>query len=197
MWLASGKKAIGSGSAAAPAALQEVDKSSLSHRQPPTGHSCRPLLHASPREGFFVLGQEKSGSFGKGVFQKNPRAHNWHFRLPLPPPKTPPAKTRYFMGMRFSCRSEQIPRAHNVGTAIPALEIWPDKLRTLAILSLFKNVHFLETQEILEMLERPENVENKGQCDHILENLEILFLEILEIPPAKRPLCNDAISVPN
>ena len=43
--------------------------------------------------------------------------------------------------------------------------------------------------EIFEILENPQTVENKGESDHfleILENSEIL--EILEIPPAKRPL---------
>ena len=46
----------------------------------------------------------------------------------------------------------------------------------------FRKVHFLE------ILENPQTVENKGESDHfleILENLEIL--EILEIPPVKRP----------
>ena len=57
---------------------------------------------------------------------------------------------------------------------------------------LFRKVHFLEileNSEILEILEDPQTVENKGESDHfleILENLEIL--EILEIPPVKRPL---------
>ena len=57
---------------------------------------------------------------------------------------------------------------------------------------LFRRVHFLgilENLEILEILENPQTVENKGDSDHfleILENLEIL--EILEISPAKRPL---------
>ena len=51
---------------------------------------------------------------------------------------------------------------------------------------LFRKVHLLE---ILENLENPQTVENKGESDHfleILENLEIL--EILEIPPVKRPV---------
>ena len=54
---------------------------------------------------------------------------------------------------------------------------------------LFRKVHFLENAEILEILENPQTVENKGESDHfleILENLEIL--EILEIPPVERPL---------
>ena len=57
---------------------------------------------------------------------------------------------------------------------------------------LFIKVDFLEILEnvgILEILEKPQTVENKGESNHfleILENLEIL--EILEIPPMKRPL---------
>ena len=45
---------------------------------------------------------------------------------------------------------------------------------------LFRKVHFLE------ILENPQTVENKGECDHPLEILE--NLEILEIPPVKGPL---------
>ena len=48
---------------------------------------------------------------------------------------------------------------------------------------LFRNVHFLvilENLEILEIIENAQTVENKGELDH--------FLEILEIPPVKRPL---------
>ena len=37
-----------------------------------------------------------------------------------------------------------------------------------------------------ENITYPEIVENKGESDHVLENLEIL--EILQIPPVKRPL---------
>ena len=47
-------------------------------------------------------------------------------------------------------------------------------------------IHFLEmleNLEIVEILENPQTVENKGESDHYLENLEIL-----EIPPVKRPL---------
>ena len=46
----------------------------------------------------------------------------------------------------------------------------------------FRKVHFLETLEnleILEFLENPQTVENKGESDHFLEILE--NLEILEI----------------
>ena len=48
---------------------------------------------------------------------------------------------------------------------------------------LYRNVHFLEileNLEILEILESSRSVENKGESDHCLE--------ILEIPPVKRPL---------
>ena len=54
---------------------------------------------------------------------------------------------------------------------------------------LFRKAHFLkivENVEILEILENPRTVENKGESDHFLEILE--NLEILEIPPVKRPL---------
>ena len=54
---------------------------------------------------------------------------------------------------------------------------------------LFRKVHFLEIREsleILEILENPQTVENKGECEHFLEILEIL--KTLEIPPAKRSL---------
>ena len=51
---------------------------------------------------------------------------------------------------------------------------------------LFGKVHFLENSEIREILENPKTVENKGEADHCLEILE--NLEILEIPPVKRPL---------
>ena len=50
----------------------------------------------------------------------------------------------------------------------------------------FKNVPFLEVLEKLEIrdiVEIPQSVENGGDTGHFLENLEIL-----EIPPAKRPL---------
>ena len=50
---------------------------------------------------------------------------------------------------------------------------------------LFRKIHFLEiieNLEILEILGNPQSVESKGETDH----LEIL--EILEIPPVKRPL---------
>ena len=43
---------------------------------------------------------------------------------------------------------------------------------------LFRTGHFLE------ILENPQTVENRGESDHFLENLETL--EILEIPPVKR-----------
>ena len=49
-------------------------------------------------------------------------------------------------------------------------------------------LEFLENLEILEYLENPQTVENKGESDHcleILENSEVL--DILEIPPVKRP----------
>ena len=52
-----------------------------------------------------------------------------------------------------------------------------------------RSVEILENLGILEILENPQTVENKGESDHsleILENLEIL--EILEIPPVKRRL---------
>ena len=40
--------------------------------------------------------------------------------------------------------------------------------------------------EILEILENPQSVENKGESDHFLEALENLeILEILEISPVK------------
>ena len=54
---------------------------------------------------------------------------------------------------------------------------------------LFRKVHFLEilvqNVEILEILKNPQSVENKRESDHVLvlENLEIL-----EIPPVRRPL---------
>ena len=54
---------------------------------------------------------------------------------------------------------------------------------------LFRKVHFLEilgALEVLEILENPQTVESKGESDHVLENFE--NLEILEIPPVKRPL---------
>ena len=60
---------------------------------------------------------------------------------------------------------------------------------------LFRKVHFPEilgNLEILEILQNPHAVENKGESDHFLEILEILenleLLEILEIPPAWWPL---------
>ena len=57
---------------------------------------------------------------------------------------------------------------------------------------LFREVHFLEilgNLEILEFLENPQTVGNKGDSDHFLELLENLeILEILEISPMKRPL---------
>ena len=46
-----------------------------------------------------------------------------------------------------------------------------------------------DSRDFLEILGNPQTVENKGESDHfleILENFEIL--EILEIPPVKRPL---------
>ena len=55
---------------------------------------------------------------------------------------------------------------------------------------LFRKVHFLEILEnfeILEILEKRQTVENKGESGHfpeILENLEIV--EILEISPVKK-----------
>ena len=53
-------------------------------------------------------------------------------------------------------------------------------------------VHFLdilENLEILEILESPQTVENKGDSVHFLESLEnIEILEILEICPVQRPL---------
>ena len=51
---------------------------------------------------------------------------------------------------------------------------------------LFKNVHFLEMLENLEIPESLETVENKRESNRFLEILE--SLEILEIPPVKRPL---------
>ena len=51
---------------------------------------------------------------------------------------------------------------------------------------LFRNVHFLEileNLEILEFRENPQTLENKVESDHFLENLESL-----EIPRVKRPL---------
>ena len=56
----------------------------------------------------------------------------------------------------------------------------------------FQKVHLLEIPEnleILEILENPQTVERKGECDHVLEILENLeILDILEIPAVKRPL---------
>ena len=56
----------------------------------------------------------------------------------------------------------------------------------------FREVHFLEileNLEILEFLENPKTVEKKGESFHFLEILEKLeILEILDITPAKRPL---------
>ena len=49
-----------------------------------------------------------------------------------------------------------------------------------------KSPLILENLEIPEILKNSQTVENKGESDHFLENLEIL--EILEIPPVKRPL---------
>ena len=52
--------------------------------------------------------------------------------------------------------------------------------------------------EILEIWENPQTVENKGEFDRfleILENSEIL--EILEIPPVKRPFVMTPFSVPD
>ena len=43
----------------------------------------------------------------------------------------------------------------------------------------------LENLEILEILENPQMVESKGESDQFLEILE---LEILDIPPVKRAL---------
>ena len=59
---------------------------------------------------------------------------------------------------------------------------------------LFRKVHFSrdfpENLELLEVLENPQTLVNKGESEpfsrEILENIEIL--ESLEIPPAKRPL---------
>ena len=48
---------------------------------------------------------------------------------------------------------------------------------------LFRKVHYLEILENLEILEKPKTLEDKGESDHFLENLEIP-----EIPPAKRLL---------
>ena len=50
-------------------------------------------------------------------------------------------------------------------------------------MGLLRKVHFLENLEILEILENPQTLENKGESDHFSR-----VLEILEIPPAKRPL---------
>ena len=47
----------------------------------------------------------------------------------------------------------------------------------------FQKVHVLEIVENLEILESPQTVENRGES----ESLELL--EILKIPPVKRPLC--------
>ena len=49
-----------------------------------------------------------------------------------------------------------------------------------------KSPNFLEILENLEILEKLQTVENKGDSDHFLEILE--NLEILEIPLVKRPL---------
>ena len=57
-----------------------------------------------------------------------------------------------------------------------------------------RKVHVQEILETLEILESPSSVENKGESDHLLEipeNLEVLDVEILEIPPVKDPFCND------
>ena len=62
--------------------------------------------------------------------------------------------------------------------------LWPSALHCCGFgkWGLFGKVHFLEIRvenlEILEILESPQTVENKGESDH--------FLEILEI--AKSPL---------
>ena len=70
---------------------------------------------------------------------------------------------------------------------VGAKKVYVEKVDVL-FLSLFLEI--LDNLEILEILENPQTVENKGESDHflleILENLEIL--EILEILPAKGPL---------
>ena len=54
---------------------------------------------------------------------------------------------------------------------------------------------FLKSLEILETVESPQSVENKGASDHFVEILE--KVKILEIPPAKRPLSNDPFPGPD
>ena len=57
---------------------------------------------------------------------------------------------------------------------------------------LFSKVHFLEILEnfeVLEILESPQTLENKGESNH--------FLEILEIPPVNRPFRNDPFFRPS
>ena len=44
-----------------------------------------------------------------------------------------------------------------------------------------RGLFFQKAVEILEILEIPQSMENKGESDHILEILEI------QIPPVKRP----------
>ena len=54
---------------------------------------------------------------------------------------------------------------------------------------LFRKVHFLENFEILDFLENPQTVENKGDFHHFLEILEFLGIsQIPEISSVKRPL---------
>ena len=51
---------------------------------------------------------------------------------------------------------------------------------------LFREAHFpeiLENLEILEIVENPQTLANKGESDHFLE-----IPEILDIPPMERPL---------
>ena len=60
---------------------------------------------------------------------------------------------------------------------------------------LFKNVHFLEALENLEILEIlviSLRVENKGESDHVLENLG--SLDVVEILETKDPFPNDPFS---
>ena len=45
---------------------------------------------------------------------------------------------------------------------------------------------FRDSRHLSEILENSQTLENKGESDHFLEILE--NLDILEIPPVKRPL---------
>ena len=59
----------------------------------------------------------------KGIFQKNPRAHENKISTPPPPPpqnpKSPPPKRRNFTDMGFSCRKNAFfPGVPKIGAAI-------------------------------------------------------------------------------